>query len=68
MPRRHVDALLLLSRDVRESSVSAKLQEMADEIQLMVSVADKTGLAGDLGTNGIPFLPSVLLSKPRRVA
>jgi len=51
--RRHIDALLRLSRDVKDPAVSEKLQEMADEFRIIVSVADITGLAADLNRNDI---------------
>jgi hypothetical protein len=46
--RHQSDALLRLSQEVEKSEVSAKLQEMADEFRIMVSVADVTSLAADL--------------------
>jgi hypothetical protein len=46
--RHQSDALLRLSQEVEKSEVSAKLQEMADELRIMVSVADVTSLAADL--------------------
>jgi hypothetical protein len=42
------DALLRLSQEVEEPEVSAKLRELADELRIMVSVADVTSLAADL--------------------
>jgi hypothetical protein len=46
--RHQADALLRLSQEVEKSEVSAELQEMADELRIMVSVADVTSLAADL--------------------
>jgi hypothetical protein len=46
--RQHGDALLRLSRAVGDPEVSARLQEMADEIRIMVSVAQVAGLAADI--------------------
>jgi hypothetical protein len=46
--RHQADALLRLSREVEKSEVSGKLQEMADELRIMVSVEDVTSLAADL--------------------
>jgi hypothetical protein len=46
--RHQSDALLRLSQEVEKSEVSAELQEMADELRIMVSVADVTSLAADL--------------------
>jgi hypothetical protein len=50
----HIDALLLLSHDVKDRAVSAKLREMADELRIMVSVADITDLAAALNPNALP--------------
>jgi hypothetical protein len=44
----HIDALLRLSHDIKDRTVSAKLREMADEFRIMVSVADITELAAGL--------------------
>jgi hypothetical protein len=52
--RHHIDALLRLSCVVEDPAVSAKLEEMADELRIMVSVTDIAGLAADL--KGIDFL------------
>jgi hypothetical protein len=65
--RHHIDALLRLSRDVKDPAVSAKLLEMADEFRMIVSVADIMGLAADLNRNDITFVPSALPSKPADV-
>jgi hypothetical protein len=46
--RHQSDALLRLSEEVEKSGVSGKLQKMADELRIMVSVADVTRLAADL--------------------
>jgi hypothetical protein len=46
--RHQSDALMRLSQEVEKSDVSAKLQEMADEFRIMVSVADVVSLAADL--------------------
>jgi hypothetical protein len=46
--RHHIDALLRLSGSVEDRAASAQLQEMADELRIMVSVADIAGLAADL--------------------
>ena len=50
----HIDALLRLSHDVKDRVVSAKLQEMADEFRIMVSVADITDLVARLSQNAVP--------------
>jgi hypothetical protein len=46
--RHQSDALLRLSQEVDKSEVSAELQEIADELRIIVSVADVTSLAADL--------------------
>jgi hypothetical protein len=46
--RRQSDALLRLSQEVEKSEVSAELQEIADELRIIASVADVTSLAADL--------------------
>ena|ERR1700722_3029788 len=46
--RHQADALLRLSQEVEKSVISGKLQEIADELRIMVSVADVTSLAADL--------------------
>lgn len=56
--RHHINALLRLSRGVDDPAVSAKLQEMADELRIMVSVADIAGLAADLKGSEPPSAPS----------
>ena len=53
----HIDSLLRLSYDVQDRAVSAKLREMADEIRIMVSVADIAGLAASLSKNASPPAP-----------
>jgi hypothetical protein len=46
--RHQSDSLLRLSQQVEEPEVSAKLQELADELRIMASVTDVTSLAADL--------------------
>jgi len=46
--RHQSDALLRLSQEVEKSEVSAELQEIADKLRIIVSVADVTSLAADL--------------------
>ena len=46
--RKHIDALLRLSHDVKYRAVAAKLREMADECRIMLSVADVSELAAGL--------------------
>ena len=46
--RKHIDALLALSHDVRDPAVSAKLRELADECRIILSLADIADLAAGL--------------------
>ena len=46
--RHQSDALLRLSREVEEPEASAKLQELADELRIMVSLADVTSVVENL--------------------
>jgi hypothetical protein len=55
--RHHIDALLRLSHSVDDPVVSARLQEMADELRIMVSVTAIAGLAADLKAIDFPSLP-----------
>jgi hypothetical protein len=45
----HIEALLRLSRDVKDRAISAQIREMADELRILISVADVTDLATVLG-------------------
>jgi hypothetical protein len=65
--RHHVDALLRLSRDLKDPAASAKLQEMADELRIVVSVTDVAGLAADLKGIDIPSASSRLPPRPADV-
>lgn len=51
----HIDALLLLSHDLdlEDREVAAKLREMADELRMMISVADVADLAAALNDNAV---------------
>jgi hypothetical protein len=53
----HIDALLRLSHDAKDRAASAKLREMADELRIMVSVADVADFAAEL-SQGTPHLSS----------
>jgi hypothetical protein len=44
----HIEALLRLSHDVKDPAISAKIREMADELRILISVADVTELAATL--------------------
>jgi hypothetical protein len=49
--RKHIDALLALSHDVRDPAVSAKLRELADECRIILSSADIVDLVERLKEN-----------------
>ena len=57
--RKHIDALVALSHDVRDPSVSAKLRELADECRIMLSLADIVDFAAGLRekSEGHPHYP-----------
>jgi hypothetical protein len=44
----HIEALLRLSHDAKDRAISAKIREMADELRILISVADVTDLAAGL--------------------
>jgi len=50
----HIDALIRLSHEVQDRAASAKLREMADELRIVLSVADVTDLVATLHKNVIP--------------
>jgi len=50
----HIDALVRLSCDVNDRAVSEKLRQMADELRIMVSVADIADLAAGLSPKTEP--------------
>jgi hypothetical protein len=49
--RKHIDALMALSHDVKDRAVSEKLREMADECRIMLSLADVSDVAAGLNKN-----------------
>ena len=49
--RKHIDALMALSHDVKDRAVSEKLREMADECRIMLSLADVSDVAARLNTS-----------------
>jgi hypothetical protein len=68
--RYHIDALLRLSRDTKDPAASAKLQEMADELRIIVSVSEIVeiaGMAAGLKASDILAMPSWLSPKPADV-
>jgi len=69
----HIDALVRLSQAVQDQTASAKLREMADELRMMVSVADVTDLVATLRKNVVPESatakqkpPTAMSAKSRR--
>jgi hypothetical protein len=50
----HIDALVRLSHEVKDREASAKLMEMADELRMMVCVADISELAATLNKDTTP--------------
>jgi hypothetical protein len=52
--RKHIDALLRLSHNVKDRAVSAELREMADEFRILLSVADISELAAGLIESPVP--------------
>jgi hypothetical protein len=46
----HIEALLGLSRDVKDRAISAKIREMADELRILISVADVSNWAAGLSS------------------
>jgi hypothetical protein len=65
--RHHINALLRLSHGVDDPAVSAELQEMADELRIMVSVAEVAGLAADLKGIDAPSARSWPRPRPAEV-
>jgi hypothetical protein len=55
----HIDALLRLSHDVKDRAVSEELRAMADELRIMVSVADITGFAATLNKSAATPAPDL---------
>jgi hypothetical protein len=53
--RKHIDALLRLSHDVKDRAVSAELREMADEFRIFLSVADISDFAAELNERPAPL-------------
>jgi hypothetical protein len=53
----HIEGLLRLSYDCKDRAVSAKLREMADELRILVSVADIANLAANLGPSSAAPAP-----------
>ena len=45
----HIEALLRLSDEVKDRAISAQIRQMADELRILISVADVTDLAAVLG-------------------
>ena len=55
--RRHIDALVALSRDVKDRAVSARLRELADECRIMLSLADVSEVVAGVNKSSKVKLP-----------
>jgi hypothetical protein len=53
----HIEALLRLSHDAKDRAISAKIQEMADELRILISVADVTDFAATLSSASAVAVP-----------
>jgi hypothetical protein len=69
----HIEALLRLSDEVADRAISAKIREMADELRILISVADVTDLAATLSSApsvSVPisneFVAALYGTKPKR--
>jgi hypothetical protein len=49
--RKHIDALVALSHDVKDRAVSARIREPADECRIMLSLADITEVVAGVNKN-----------------
>jgi len=58
--RKHIDILLSLSHEVNDRAVSAKLRAMADELRIMLSVADISDMAAALNKNAAPLAADLI--------
>jgi hypothetical protein len=68
--RYHIDALLRLSGDTKDPAAAGRLQEMADELRIIVSVteiAEIAGTASDPKGRNNPAVPSRLPPRPADV-
>jgi hypothetical protein len=63
----HIDALVRISHDVQDRAISAKLREMADELRILVSVADVANLAANFG-NAPAVVPAAPVAQPAPAA
>jgi hypothetical protein len=69
----HIEALFRLSDEVADRAVSAKIREVADELRILISVADVTDLAATLSSahsvaNPVSneFVAALYETKPKR--
>jgi hypothetical protein len=69
----HIEALLRLSDEVTDRPISAKIREMADELRILISVADVTDLAATLSSASSvaapvsnEFVTALYETKPKR--
>ena len=50
----HIEALLRLSHDAEDRAISAKIREMADELRILISVADVTDFTATVSSAAVP--------------
>jgi hypothetical protein len=55
--RKHIDALVALSHDVKDRAVSARLRELADECRIMLSLADVSEVVAGVIKSSVVKLP-----------
>jgi hypothetical protein len=53
----HIEALLRLSHDAKDRAISVKIREMADELRILISVADVTDFAATLSSASSVAVP-----------
>src|SRR5258708_3397492 len=53
----HIEALLRLSQDAKDPAISAKIREMADELRILISVADVADFAATLSSASSVAVP-----------
>ena len=66
----HIEALLRLSHDAEDRAISAKIREMADELRILISVADVTDFAATVSSAAVPVSNEIVTAlygtKPKR--
>jgi hypothetical protein len=53
----HIEALLRLSHDAKDREISAKIREIADQLRILISVADVTDFAAALSSASSVAVP-----------